>query len=391
MIDKSEVIIKGKKIKACTKCIYDQNTPGIKFDEHGVCNYCHMIDYLKKQYKTGTEEGLHDLMSIISTIKEEGRGKKYDCVVGVSGGTDSSFMLAKAVEWGLRPLAAHYDNTWNTAIATENIRKITKKLGVDLYTHVVDNKESDDIFRSFCLACVPELDGPTDIALAETLYRAAAKYRVRYILEGHSFITEGVSPLASAYVDGKYIKSIHKQFGVVKMKTFPNMDFLAFMKWILVKRIKKIRPLWYISYSKEEAKKYLEGEFCWHDYGGHHLENRMTAFNHSVWFPQKFNIDQRNNSLSAAVRADLLSRENAIELYNEPPYVESELIGYFKKRLGFSDSEYQTIMDGPKKTYRDYPTYKKLFEQLRPLFFVLAKANLVPMSFYIKYTSKNEI
>lgn len=377
--------------KTCSQCIYDEDTPGIQFDDQGVCNYCKMIEDLKKQYKTGTDEGISEIMRIIDRIKKYGKGKEYDCVVGVSGGTDSSFMLAKAVEWGLRPLAVHYDNTWNTAIATENIRKVTQKLGVDLYTHVVDNKESDDIFRSFFLASVPELDGPTDIALAETMYRAASKASVQYVLEAHSFIAEGVSPLGSAYVDGKYIKSIHNQFGEVKMKTFPNMDFWAFMKWVLFKRIRKIRPLWYIPYSKDEAREYLESEFCWQYYGGHHLENRMTAFAHSVWLPQKFGIDQRNNSLSASVRAGLLSQEQAIRLYMEPPYVEQELVSYLKKRLGFSDDEYESAMQGPKKTYRDYKTYKKRFEHLRLFFFILAKANLVPMSFYIKYTSRNEI
>jgi len=376
----------------CSRCIYDENTPGIQFDDQGVCNYCKMIEDLKKQYKTGTEEGVSDFMLIVDRIKKHGKGKNYDCVVGVSGGTDSSFMLAKAVEWGLRPLAVHYDNTWNTAIATENIRKVTQKLGVDLYTHVVDNKESDDIFRSFFLACVPEVDGPTDIALAETMYRAASKVNIKYVLEAHSFIAEGVSPLGSAYVDGKYIKSIHKQFGKMKMKTFPNMDFWAFMKWTLFKRIRKIRPLWYIPYSKDEARKYLESEFCWQYYGGHHLENRMTAFNHSVWFPQKFGIDQRNNSLSASVRAGLLTRESALKIYSEPPYIEPEIIDYLKKRLGLSGDEYESLVNGStKKSYKDYKTYKKRFERLRPLFFILAKANLVPMSFYIKYTSKNEI
>jgi len=357
-------IIRGKKVRICNACIYDENTPGIKFDETGVCNYCHMIDNLKDQFKTGTKEGLSAFTNILSTIKRDGESKKYDCVVGVSGGTDSSYMLAKAVEWGLRPLAVHYDNTWNTAIATENIRKVTKKLSVDLYTHVVDNKESDDIFNSFFLACVPELDGPTDIALAETLYRAASKYNVQYILEGHSFIAEGVSPLGSAYVDGQYIKSVHKQYGKIKMNTFPNMDFWSFIKWILVKRIKKIRPLWYIPYSKEEAQKYLEDEFCWHYYGGHHLENRMTAFNHSVWFPQKFNIDQRNNSLSAAVRTGLISREKALELYNTPPYVEPELIEYFKKRIGISEEEYAAIMKAPNNSSVLRGTFGTQFRQV---------------------------
>lgn len=381
----------GSNYQICSRCIYDSRVPKIVFDEYGVCNYCHMIEGLKAQFGTGTKEGEASLAEIFKTIKQDGRGKRYDCVVGVSGGTDSSYVLVKAVEAGLRPLAVHYDNTWNTAIATQNIRNLLSTLDVDLYTHVVDNKESDDIFRSFFLANVPEIDGPTDIALAQTLYLAASRYRVKYILEGHSFITEGVSPLATAYVDGGYIASIHRQFGRLKMNTFPNMDFTSFMKWILFYRIKKIRPLWYVDYNKESAQKMLKENFGWEYYGGHHLENRMTAFNHSVYFPKKFGIDQRNNSLSASARAGFVSREDALREYREPPWVEPELVQYFKKRLNFNDIEYEAIMAGPRKNFRDYKTYKKRFENLRPMFYMLAKANLVPMSFYLKYTSKNEL
>ncbi|MCG6536028.1 MAG: LPS biosynthesis protein, partial [Syntrophales bacterium LBB04] len=290
-----------------------------------------------------------------------------------------------------RPLAAHYDNTWNTAIATENIRKVLGKLKVDLYTHVIDNKEEDDIVNAFFKASVPDLDCATDIALAETLYRAADKYGLKYVLEGHSFVAEGISPLGALYMDGKYIKAVHRMFGTMPMKTFPNMDFMAFMKWTVLKRIKKIRPLWFIGYSKESARQYLEKEFCWHDYGGHHLENRITAFHHSYYNPVKFGIDNRNNSLSAAVRAGLLSRGEALRIYGEPPHMEPELLDYFKKRLGLSDVAFEQIMKLPPKTYKDYPTYKRRFERLRPLFYILAKANLVPMSFYIKYTSKDGI
>lgn len=375
----------------CSRCIYDTSTPKITFNSEGVCNYCQMIDDLKRQYKTGTPDGVAEFFKIVDQIKKDGVGKKYDCIVGVSGGTDSSYMIVKSIEWGLRPLAVHYDNTWNTAIATQNIRKLLNKLNVDLYTHVVDNKESDDIFRSFFLANVPEIDGPTDIALAETMYRAAAKYKVKYVLEGHSFIAEGVSPLSTAYVDGGYIADVHRKFGKLKMKSFPNMTFLAFMKWIILYRIKKIRPLWYINYSKQEAQSLLESNYGWKYYGGHHLENRMTAFNHSIYFPQKFKIDQRNNSLSAAVRAGLMSREQAIAEYLKPPYAEPELEQYFMKRIGVSRVEYNNIMNGEKKNFRDYKTYKRRFELLRPLFFILAKASLVPMSFYIKYTSKSEM
>ncbi|HYM95550.1 MAG TPA: N-acetyl sugar amidotransferase [Chitinophagaceae bacterium] len=376
--------INGKRI--CTRCIYDESIPSISFDENGVCNYCHMVDKLVAEYKTGTEEGEEKIQKIIEQIKKEGKGKKYDCVIGVSGGTDSSYMVYWAIKNGLRPLAAHYDNTWNTAIATENIRKVLTKLNVDLFTHVVNNKEMDDIYRSFFLAGVPELDAPTDLALAETLYRAANKYKIKYVLEGHSFIAEGITPLGKNYFDGKYISSIHKKFGRMQMKTFPNMPFWTFVKWIALKRIKKIRPFWYIKYSKEEAKEFLEKEFGWEYYGGHHLENRMTAFNHSYYFPKKFHIDYRNNSLSASVRAGKISREEALdEYYNKPPYLEPELLEYFKKRLGFSEEEFQFVMNQPPKYWFEYPTYKKRFERLRPFFYFLMKSHLVPRSFYMKY------
>ncbi|MCC6338260.1 MAG: N-acetyl sugar amidotransferase [Myxococcales bacterium] len=379
------------KLKLCTRCVYDEQVNGISFDAEGVCVYCRTVENLQKDYGTGTPEGEARMQEIIEQIKRDGKGRKYDCVVGVSGGTDSSFMLLRAKEWGLRPLAAHYDNTWNTAIATENIRKVLSKLKVDLYTHVVDNKEADDIIRAFFKASVPDLDCATDIALAETLYRAAAKHGVKYVLEGHSFMAEGISPLGNVYMDGKYIRSVHRMFGTMPMRTYPNMDFAAFMKWTVVQRIRKIRPLWYIAYSKEEAKKRLSAELGWQDYGGHHLENRITAFHHAYYNPVKFGFDNRNNTLSALVRNGQLSRDEAVSIYRQTPYMEEGLLDYFKKRLGLSNHEFLRILRQPNKSYRDYPTYKKRFERLRPMFYVLAKANLVPMSFYLKYTSKNEI
>lgn len=377
-------------LKICTRCIYDESVSRIHFDENGVCNYCHSADQLIQQFGTGTQKGEAELQKIIGDIKHAGRGKKYDCVVGVSGGTDSSFMLAKAIEWGLRPLAVHYDNTWNTAIASENIRRMTTALNVDLSTLVVDNREADDIFRAFFLSGVPELDCSTDIALAETLYRAAAAHGLNYILEGHSFVTEGISPLGNNYFDGKYISEVHKRFGTRKLKTYPNMPFSSFMKWILLKRIKKIRPLWYIAYDKAAARHYLETNFGWEDYGGHHLENRLTAYLHTVYNPQKFGIDNRNWSLAAAARHGLMPREDALRLYRVPPPDDKVLTDYFKKRLALTDDEYTATMLGTKRRYTEFKTYKQRFERLRPLFYLLAKLQLVPLSFYLKYTSKSE-
>jgi len=374
----------GRKI--CTRCIYDETMPSISFDEYGVCNFCHMVDTLVKEYKTGQPEGDDKFRKIVDAIKIKGKKKKYDCVIGVSGGTDSSYMVYLAKKMGLRPLAVHYDNTWNTSIATENIKKVLSKLDIDLYTHVVNNKEMDDIYRSFFDAGVPEIDAPTDLALTETLYRAASKFGVKYILEGHSFIAEGITPLGKNYFDGRYISAIHKMFGKMKMKTSPNMPFWIFMKWLVVKRIQKIRPFWYIKYSKQEAREFLEKEFGWKYYGGHHLENRMTAFNHSYYFPKKFNIDYRNNSLAAGVRNGEISRSYAIsEYYDKPPYIEPELIEYFKKRLNLTNDEFENKMNQAPHYWTEYPTYKRRFELLRPFFYFMYRANLVPKSFYMKY------
>jgi N-acetyl sugar amidotransferase len=382
---KLEPKIEDVSLKICSRCIYDERVNGISFDNDGVCNYCKQIDSLVEEYGTASKKGIREFHKIIETIKKEGRNKKYDCVIGVSGGTDSSYMLYLAKEWGLRPLAVHYDNTWNSAIATENLRKVLTALDIDLYTHVVNNKEVDDIFKSFFKASVAEIEASTDLALAETLYRAAAKYKLKYVFEGHSFITEGITPVGRNYFDGKYIKSIHKLFGKMPLKSYPLMTFSRFIYWTVFKRIRKIRPFWYIDYNKEEARAFLEKEYNWQYYGGHHLENRMTAFYHSYYMPEKFNTDFRNNTLSAKVRMGKMTRKEAWNEYNSEPLLEDGLIDYFKKRLELSDNEFDEIMKTPPKSWYEFPTYKKRFEKLRPMFYILAKTNLVPMSFYLKY------
>lgn len=372
-------------MKICSRCIYDESIPNIDFDQDGVCNYCRMIDGLNETYGTGREKGLSIFKSIIKRIKLEGAKRKYDVIVGVSGGVDSSYLLKLAIDNGLRPLAVHYDDTWNTAIASQNIYKVTSALNVDLYTHVCDNKESDDIFKSFFLAGVPEVGGPTDIALAEVLYRAASKFKIKYILEGHSFVEEGVSPMGKAYVDGGYISSVHRHHGKLPMVTFPNMTFLRFLYWTVFKRIRKVRPFWYIYYSKSKAKEELQSSYGWQDYGGHHLENRMSAFAHSIYGPIKFGVDHRNLVLAAKVRAGKITRSDALQEYAKAPYVEDGLLNYVLKRFDIDRTTFDAQIKSPPKFYTSYKTYKKRFEHLRPLFFLLAKANLVPMSFYLKY------
>jgi N-acetyl sugar amidotransferase len=376
--------------KICNRCIYDENVPDISFDTEGICNYCRRMEQMEEEYPVG-DKGDQILKDIVQQIKISGKNSKYDCVVGVSGGTDSSFLLYKMKEMGLRPLAAFFDNTWNSTIATENIKKVTSKLKVDLFTIVANNKEYDDIYRSFFKAGVPDIEAPTDIGFAATHFRAAEKFKIKYVIEGHSFRTEGISPLGMLYMDGKYIKTIQKQYGTYKMETFPNMSLLNMLKWMVVKRIKKIRPLYYIDYQKDKVKEFLADEFGWQWYHGHHLENRFTAFYHSYFLPRRFGIDTRSNGFAALVRSGQMDREEGIRLMNEPPYLENELVDLVKKRIGYSDKEFEDIMNLPKKNYTDYKTYKRTFEKMRIFFWLMYKMDLIPKSFYLKYTVKHDL
>jgi N-acetyl sugar amidotransferase len=372
----------------CTRCIYDDTIPYITFDENGVCSYCHQHDQLEAEYPTG-EKGLRILKELALKIKKEHTKKKYDVVVGVSGGTDSSYMLYLAKEvLGLRPLATHFDNTWNSKIAVENIKNVTENLSIDLFTHVVDNKEYNDIFKSFLKASVPDIDTPADISLATTHYFACQKFGIKYIFEGHSFRTEGISPHGWFYMDAKYIQSVQKQFGTAKIKTLPNLWMRHWLKWIVINKIKKIRPIYYIDHKKKKAKEFLSKNLGWKDYGGHHMENRTAYFTNNYWLPKKFNIDLRYSEFSALIRDGQLLREEALAMIKEPKPFDQGIIDEILKRLNLSEQEFEDIMKAPNKTYRDYKTYKQRFERMKPIFYMLYKMDLVPKSFYLKYTKK---
>lgn len=373
-------------MRRCARCLYDESIPRITFDDHGVCNYCHLHDQLDREYPTGAE-GERRLEAIAGEIRRAGRGKPYDVIVGVSGGCDSTYMLYLSKQMGLRPLAAHFDNTWDSTIAVENIHDALKKLDVDLYTYVVDNKEYDDLYRSFLRAGVPDVEAPTDIGLAVTLNKAAEKYGVRYIFEGHSFRTEGIAPLGWMYMDGRYIASVQKQFGAVPLKTFPNMLLPDFIKWTALLGLRKIRPLYHIDYVKKDAMTLLTEKLGWEWYGGHHLENRFTAFWHTFFMPQRYGIDTRLLGYAALVRSGQMTREQGLGLIAQPQTYDPELLAMVKKRLGFDDQEFDAIMHLPKRTYRDYPTYKKTFERMRGFWWLMYKLNRVPKSFYIKFTA----
>jgi N-acetyl sugar amidotransferase len=375
-------------MKVCTRCIYDETIPHISFDAHGVCNYCAQYDQMQIEYPTG-EAGKKILQSYVDQMKKDGKNKKYDVVIGVSGGCDSSYMLHMAKEYGLRPLAAHFDNTYNSTIAVENIQIVLEKLNIDLYTHVVNNKEFNQIFKSFFKASVPEIDTPTDISLATVHYMAAAKYGIKHIWEGHSFRTEGISPPGWFYMDAKYVETIHKQFGDGKIKTLPILWMSKWLKWIVINRIKKFRPLYYLDYNKEETKKFLSKEFSWQWYGGHHMENRTAYFVNNYYLPKKFKIDLRYCEFSALIRSKQMTRDEALVKIKEEKIFDFDILEEIKRRMDCSDQEFENMMNLPPKHFTDYKTYKETFERMRPLFYILYKTGYVTKSFYVKYTSKN--
>lgn len=377
-------------MQTCSRCIYNSSIPKISFNDKGICNYCEQYDSMELSYPTG-EKGEKIISEYVAQMKKDGVGKPYDVVIGVSGGCDSSYMLhlAKNV-YGLRVLAAHFDNTYNSKIAVENIKLMIDKLNIDLFTYVVDNKEFEAVQRSLLKASVPEFEAATDLSLATSHYMACEKYGVKHIWEGHSFRTEGVSPPGWFYMDAKYIKSIHKMFGDGKIKSIPLLWLSKWIKWMVVNKIKKFRPLYYMDYNKEETKKFLSETYGWQWYGGHHMENRTSYFINNYYLPVKFGIDLRWCEYSALVRSGQMEREVALKNIQEPKPFDKDLLTEIKTRLSFNDDQWEAIMNAPNKHYTDYPTYKRTFERLRPFFYFLYKRGFVTRSFYDKFCVMKE-
>ena len=375
-------------MRNCANCIYHSNLPYITLDESGVCNLCRQIEMMKNKFNTGNDQGLRELEDKFSEIKRNGAGKKYDCIIGVSGGVDSSYLLYLAHIKNLRVLAVHYDNTWNSAIASQNIVSIVRELDIDLYTYVVDSEEASDIFYSFFKAGVPELEAATDLAFAYILRKVARKNNIRYILEGHSFEAEGITPLNNNYFDGRYIKNIHQKYGTVKLKSYPLMTFSKFLFSSIFYKVEIVRPLWHVRYSKKEAIRLLEEKFNWEYYGGHHLENYMSAFLHTIYLPTKFGLDFRLHTLSAQVRSGEIARIEAENLMKMPNKKIDDLILYLCNRLRISQDDYARIMNSEKRSWQEFKTYKNYFYHFRKIFLYLANRNRVPWSFYMKYCEK---
>ena len=368
----------------CSRCVCDTTIGNIHFDEEGVCNFCKVHDKLEKQYLLNETTNAR-LDKLVSGIRKAGQGKRYDCIVGVSGGTDSTFTLYKSKELGLRPLAVHLNNTWNTTTAEDNIKRAVSALDVVLQEIHCDWPEFKALQISFLKASVPEAEIPTDVAIHAILLKTAAKEGVHYVLNGHSFRTEGVAPIAWTYMDGRYIRSVHKHFGGAKLRSFPNINLSSYFYYSLIKRIKAIPFLNYFDYSKERAREVLEKELGWKYYGGHHFESVYTRFIIVHVLYKKFGIDKRKTGFSAHIRSGQMTREEALGKLSSPPAVPAGIAEECIAKLGLSHDEFEAIMQDEPKSFHDYPTYYPVLRATRPLIKLACKLRLVPPILYEKF------
>lgn len=352
------------KGQLCTRGVWDESVPGITFDENGVSNYAHLFDKLVEAYPRGDTGKVH-WNSIVSKIKKEGSGKQYDCVIGVSGGTDSSYLLHLAREHGLRPLAVNLDNGWSSEIAVKNIKKMTAALNIDLETYVIEYEEIKDLLRSYMLARLPWVDIPTDLAIMAILYKIAAREGVKYVLRGNDFRTEGSQPKEWTYGDGRQLLAVHKKFGNVKLKTFPNYTLFNLFYYGFFRKIKSIYPFYYIDYNKTNAKQFLTDRYGWQYYGGHHHENLFTKFAISYWLFEKFGIDKRKITNSALILSGEMDRSEAINELSKLPYNEKDqMLCFVLKKLDLSKKQFDELMLAPNCSYLDYPSYDFLLSKI---------------------------
>ncbi|MPM48754.1 hypothetical protein SDC9_95481 [bioreactor metagenome] len=353
--------------RICSRCVMDTHDINISFDDEGRCNLC--TEYLGNTHQHTYKGAESDakLAVMVDQIKKAGKGKKYDCIIGVSGGVDSIYLTMLAVKWGLRPLAVHMDNGWNARVAVENIKRALDKLGVDLETEVLDWLEFRDLQLSFLKASVPEAENPTDMAIQGVLHKAARKFHVKYILSGGNFVTEGILPKFFQYnpKDYRYMKAIHRRFGSVKLRTFPAFGFRHefINKVFFGKRI--LYPLNHISYNKDSAVEILGHELGWEAYGEKHHESVYTKFVQSYWLPEKFNIDYRKATFSTMICAGEMTRDQALEKLKTNPWKEDTIqqeLDYVAKKLNISSDQLKQYVDNPPKYYWDYPNADRMLE-----------------------------
>lgn len=350
-----------REFQRCTRCVMDTTDSKITFDEQGVCDHCRNFDKNIALFWKPDENRLEELEEIAGQIRKAGKNSDYDCILGLSGGADSSYLayIAKEV-MHLRPLAFVVDTGWNLNVAVENIEKIVKGLDLDLYTEVVNWKEMADLQLSFFKSGISSQDFPQDHAIFAALYNYAVKHHIKYVLTGSNSATEFIRPPVEwIYMnDLRMAKDIHKKFGQRKLKTYPMCGMLRYKIWYrYFHGMKRVYPLDYVVYNKSEAEALLHEKFGWTKYENKHYENVFTRFFEGYYLPHKFGFDTRKNVASNEILAGTLTREEALKRLEQPPY-DPDLMEqdkeYIAKKLGITTEEFDHIINGPNKTPSDY-------------------------------------
>lgn len=347
----------------------DTTDTKIRFDENGICDHCKTFDLQTLPNWHTDEKGRRTLKEVVTKIKESGRGKDFDCILGMSGGIDSSYLTYLAKEkLGLRPLVFHVDAGWNSQEAVNNIERLVDGLKLDLFTEVIDWDEMRDLQLAFFKAGVPHIDLPQDMAFFGTMYKFASKHNIRYILTGANLSTECIrNPVEWIYYgDSVQLRDIHAKFGTKPLVNYPITNILWHKVYLpLVRGIRVVRPLNYMPYIKEEAMKLLVDEYGWQPYPQKHFESRFTRFYEGYWLPKKFGYDTRRVQYSSLIVTNQMTREEALKKLEKPAYDEATIaqdFEYIATKLGISVAELQGYFDAPNKTYKDYKSQEMVFE-----------------------------
>jgi N-acetyl sugar amidotransferase len=361
-------------IHECSKCILSTaDYPEMVFDNEGVCSICGIYDKNIQDAKLNDFEKNIKLENLILKIKTKGKNKKYDCLIGVSGGVDSSYLAIQAKKWGLRPLLLHVDNGWNSELAVNNIETLLNKLDYNLFTYVVKWDEVRDVVLSYLKASVIDIDIANEMPSQAMLYKTASKFNVKYILTGHNYSTEGWLPpnVSHFKIDTINLNAIHRRFGTIKLKTYPKIGVFRTFFYKRVKKIEYLSPLDYIDFNKEEAKKLLLEEYGWRDYGGKHFENIFTRFYQGFILPKKFKVDKRKFHLSTLICSGQLSKSEALIEIAKPPYPYEGMLAddkaFVLKKLNLTEQEFSAFMNKNPVRHTHYPSYMNVYLKLKPL------------------------
>ena len=359
-------------VSICAQCVMDTTDPDIIFDDLGICNHCRERERLIGTLPQTDEAKLLQLNRLVSKIRIAGKRKQYDCLIGVSGGVDSSFLVHKAVELGLRPLLAHFDNGWNSELAVQNINRIVRKLDLDLVTEVADWDEFRSIQRSLFLSGVVDLELLSDQSIIASLFKTARKYGIKYIISGHNVQTETHLPNRWTWLkfDRANLRAIHKALSNEAIKNVPTMGLLSFLIHQKLLGYKFVWPLNNMVYEKARAVALLEQEYDWRPYSIKHGESIITKFYQSYILPKKFGFDKRKSHLSSLVCAGEISREDALAAIRVSPYNDLELsqeIEFFCKKLDISGEEFKTVMEQAPRSHLDFSSEYKLYRFLKKI------------------------